>query len=149
MSSTLEENSVFESDYSGLETLDLVRAMGNLQTIKDALEAELSALNKRYDYVRFVAVPSRFDAEGIVNMKVEGLGRVQLASDLYASIKSDKKEEAYQWLSDTGHGGAIQPSIHPSTFKAMIKAMMLNGEEIPEDMFTVTPFTRASIVRKV
>lgn len=145
--SSLEENQQFEEQYSHLDTLSLIREMKSVQVEKDSVDELLSALNKRYDYLRLKAIPDRFDNEGITNMKVEGVGRVQLTADLYASIKSGKKEEAYQYLSDTGHGDVIQPSINPSTMKATIKAMIQKGEEVPEELFTVTPFSRASITK--
>lgn len=144
---TLEENMAFEDRYREMDLMQVIHEMKEIQNEKDALDKELSALNKRYDYIRLNVIPNRFDDLGVTNMSVEGIGRVALTSDIYASIKSDKKHDAYQWLSDTGHGDVIQPSINPSTLKAMIKAIMKNGEEIPEEFFNVTPFTRASITK--
>lgn len=144
---TLEENVAFEDEYKGLDTLSVIREMKAVQAKKEELDEALSLVNKRYDYIRLQVIPNRFDNEGITNMKVEGVGRVQLTGDLYTSIKAGQKEAAYQWLSDTGHGDVIQPNINPSTMKAMIKAMIGKGEEIPEEFFTVTPFTRASITK--
>lgn len=144
---TAEENTQFEDDYRNMDTLSVIREMKMIQTKKDQIEEELSAINKRYDYIRLNVIPTRFENEGITNMRVEGVGRVQLTGDIYASIRPGMKETAYQWLSDTGHGDVIQPNINPSTMKAMIKSMIANGEEIPEEFFNVTPFTRASITK--
>lgn len=144
---TLEENQRFEEEYRNLDTLSVIREMKAVQARKDELDEALTEVNKRYDYIRLQVIPTRFDNEGITNMKVEGIGRVQLTGDLYTSIQKGKKEEAHQWLSDTGHGDAIQPTINPSTLKAMIKSMIAKGEEIPDDLFSITPFTRASITK--
>ena len=80
-------------------------------------------------------------------MKVEGVGRVGLTSDLYASIAPDQKGAAYEWLSDNGHGDVVQPTVNSSTLKALMKSIIKSGKEIPSELFKVTPFTRASITK--
>lgn len=144
---SLEENSVFEQQYHAMTTLELVREMNTVRLEKERMEETLSTINKRYDYLRLIAVPKRFEDEGITNMKVEGVGRVGLTPDLYASIAPDQKGAAYEWLSDNGHGDVIQPTVNSSTLKALMKSIIKSGEEIPSELFKVTPFTRASITK--
>lgn len=144
---TLEENSAFEHKYSDFTTLDLIREMDSIRQAKERIEESLSGINKVYDYLRLTAIPKHFEADGISNMRVDGVGRVGLTSDLYASIAPDRKGAAYEWLADNGHGGAIQTTVNSSTLKALMKSIIKSGEEIPGDLFKVTPFTRASITK--
>lgn len=144
---SLEENSVFEQQYHAMTALELVREMNTVRLEKERMEETLSTINKRYDYLRLIAVPKRFEDDGITNMKVEGVGRVGLTSDLYASIAPDQKGAAYEWLSDNGHGDVVQPTVNSSTLKALMKSIIKSGEEIPSELFKVTPFTRASITK--
>jgi hypothetical protein len=59
----------------------------------------------------------------------------------------EKKAEFFDWLRDNGRGDLLQENINPSTLKATVKGLVKNGEEIPEDLLNVSPFTRASITK--
>lgn len=142
-----EQNSELHSIYDVKTTIELVQAMSALRGKKDEYEEVLKTINQHYDFLRYVVVPQRFDDEGLQNMKLEGIGRVSLTSGLYVSIKADKKQDAYEFLSDTGHGGIITNTINAQTLAATIKSMIQKGEEVPDTLFTVTPWTRASITK--
>lgn len=137
----------YSEHYSGKSALDLVKSMGNLREVKESLEAQLTEINKEYDYLRITAIPNKFDEDGIENLTVDGVGRVSLAGDMYVSIPSDMREEAYEYIDLIGKGDVITRSINSSTLKAMVKAMIKAGDEIPP-MIKVTPFTRASITKR-
>jgi len=145
---TEEVKSGFDEEYAGYGLKDLILAMDAAQQNKEAVEERLKAINARFDYLRLAAVPNKMDEEGIPNITIEGVGRVGLTSDAYVSIKAGKKEEAWQWLSDNGHSDLITETVNPSSLKAAVKQMISKAEEVPEDLFNVTPFTRASITRK-
>ena len=123
----------------------LAREMRTLMDQKDSLMEELSGVNKRLDEIRLRLIPEAMAEADIRSITFEGLGRVQLAMDLYASIKD--KEAGYAWLAEHGYDGLIQPYVQPSTLKASLKAAIKEGQCFPEELFTITPFTRASIVK--
>jgi len=145
---TEEMQSQYESEYSGYSLTDLIREMNRVQQEKDQLEETLKKVNSRFDHLRLAAIPNKMDEEGIPNITIEGIGRVSLTSDAYVSIKAGMKDQAWQWLSDNGHGDLITETVNPSSLKAAVKQMIGKAEEVPEDLFNVTPFTRASITRK-
>lgn len=123
----------------------MAREMRTLMDQKDGLMEELSGVNKRLDEIRLRLIPEAMAEADIRSITFEGLGRVQLAMDLYASIKD--KEAGYAWLAEHGYDGLIQPYVQPSTLKASLKAAIKEGQCFPEELFTITPFTRASIVK--
>lgn len=123
----------------------LAKEMRRLQGEKEVLEERLKYINLALDEVRLRRIPDAMQEAEIRTLTVEGLGRIQLASDLYASIVD--KETGYQWLAEHGFDGLIQPYIQPSTFKATIKEALKAGQEFPEELFKITPFMRASIVK--
>lgn len=147
MSASATENNEFESKYSSMELEDIIRSMKVMMSDKEAVEETLKVINKEFDYLRLSLIPKIFEDRGISNMKLDGIGRVGLTADIYASIPADKREEAYQWLSDTGHGDLIGSTVNASTLKAFLKGQLLKGEELPDGLFKVTPFTRASITK--
>lgn len=137
------------SVYDGMSLVDLVKKMRAGELAKEEQEAKLKDINRHLDHLRIVKIPSKMEEDGVENMRVEGIGRVQLTSDMYVGIQSGHQEAAYQWLSDTGRGDLIRDNVNPSSLKAALKEAIRKGEEIPEDIFRISPFTRASITKKV
>ena len=126
---------------------DLCVNMKDLQERKDNLESQLKEINKDLDRIRTVVIPEVMESLGVRNATFEGVGRVQLASDLYASTREGMKESAIQWLQDCGYEGMIVSTYNASSLKALFRRMIADGAEVPDDIFNVTPFTRASIVK--
>lgn len=125
----------------------LCAQMKELQEKKDAIEADLTDANKALDELRLRKIPEAMEALELKNATFEGLGRVQLASDLYASTREGKKEAAMIWLRDCGYENMITETYNASSLKALFRRMIAEGVDIPEDVFNVAPFIRASIVK--
>lgn len=125
----------------------LCAQMKSLQSHKDELEEQLSAVNRDLDELRLRKIPTLMESLDVKNATFEGLGRVQLASDLYASTREGQKDRAMQWLRDCGYEGMITETYNASSLKALLRRMLVEGAEIPDDIFNVSPFVRASIVK--
>jgi hypothetical protein len=123
----------------------MARHMRGLQETKESMEEALKGVNKELDDLRLRQIPEAMAEADIRTLTIEGVGRVQLAMDVYASIKD--KAAGYAWLEEHGYGGLITPYVQPSTFKAAVKDALKNGQEFPDETFSITPFTRASIVK--
>lgn len=141
---TLDERGLLVAD---IKTLDLLREFKAAKDYKEAADLIAKEAGKVYDYLRLALVPTRFDEDGISNMKVDGVGRVQLAGDLYAGIVKGNEEKAFEWLGDNGRGDVVKQTVNNSSLKAILKGMLTKGEEIPAELFKADPFTRASIVK--
>ncbi len=125
----------------------LCAEMRDLESRKEALEEQLSAINKALDGLRLGDIPTLMESLGVKNATFEGLGRVQLATDLYASTREGQKAAAMQWLRDTGYSGMITETYNAGTLKALFRRLLSAGVDIPDDIFNVSPFVRASIVK--
>lgn len=130
-----------------LELRLLCEQMQTLQSRKEELEAQVSDVNKELDDVRLRKIPEMMASLELRNATFEGLGRVQLAEDIYASTRAGQKEAAMQWLRDLGYEDMIQETYNASSLKALFRRMIKDGKPIDENLFSVTPFTRASIVK--
>lgn len=137
------------TQFDDLSAEQLVRAMDVWQKRKEMLDAELTATNKVFDFLRITRIPNEFEEKGIDNLKLAGVGRCSLTPDMHVSIAAERKEEAFQWLSDTGRESLITKVVNPSTLKALVKSVTIKGvETLPDGVFNVSPYTRASITRK-
>jgi len=146
---TEESNPVseFQKFYEDYTTLELVRKMKSLREQKDTMDTELKGVTAEYEFITRIAIPEKFTEEGIKNMNVDGVGRVGLRADIYASVKAGAKADAYQWLSDIGSQDLIQPAVAPSTLKAFLKDRIKAGLDIPEEFFNCTPYQMATITK--
>lgn len=131
-----------------IETLrELCADMKFLQNEIDGLEESVKVKKKQLDELRLKKIPDLMEELEVKTATFEGIGRVQLAGDVYASTIEGKKAEAFQWLRDLGYEDMIVETYNMSTVKALFRKYLKDGVEIPGDIFNVTPFTRASIVK--
>src|SRR5574341_1065274 len=112
--------------------MEMAKTMRQYQALKEALEAELKDLNVAIDQLRFKDIPEFMAENDIRSVTFDGIGRVQLAADVYATILD--KEAGYAWLASNGYEGLIQNYIQPSTFKAAVKEAMKGGQEFPPEL---------------
>jgi hypothetical protein len=149
-------NAELVEKYEGWTAKDLAIVMHKLGTKIDKLEAELKPLNKEWDFLRQFAVPTACEDEGIDGMTIKNVGRLSLTGDLWANILKPKREDAYQWLRDNGHEGLITETVNAGSLKAAIKEVLKKNaretdpekvEQWPDNLFSITPFTRASITK--
>lgn len=127
------------------DIIQMAKRMKMLQAARDDQDAALTETNKMLDELRLKMIPEAMAEMDIRTLTIDGVGRVQLAMDLYATMKD--KEAGYAWLEENGYEGLIKPYVQPSTFKAAVKEALKNGQEFPDDLFSINPFTRASIVK--
>jgi hypothetical protein len=121
--------------------------MKTLQNRKEELEAQLTGVNKELDLIRTKKIPELMESMELRNVTIEGLGRVQLAADIHASTREGQKETAMMWLRDCGYDNMITETYNASSLKALFRRMISEGIDIPEDIFNIQPFVRASIVK--
>lgn len=126
---------------------ELARELSNLKTQKDRIEEELSAINKRIEILARQEIPEAMDEAGVQNVKFEGIGKIYLKGDVFASIPAESRDAAYEWLELTGRGSLIKPTVNSSSLKAAVKEWISQGDEIPEDLIKVTPYTQAVLTR--
>ncbi len=128
---------------------EIALASKRLKDIADEAKLARSEAYAEYDEYRTKTVPDLMNNAEINSITIKGIGRLGLTNDAYASIIPGKKEEAYQWVTETeGDNSLIQETINSSTLKAWLKEIIKQGEfEIPEDLFNFTPFQRATLTK--
>lgn len=125
----------------------LAAELRKLKDLKEAQEEDLKDTNKAIEEITKIILPEKMDDEGISNIKIDGVGRITLRGEVYASILAANREAAYEWLRDTGRASLISNTVNASSLKAAVKEWIKNGEEIPDDLIKVTPITVAVLTR--
>lgn len=130
----------------------LAKKMAKVRAKKDKLDDELKEINAEYDVLRIELMPTLMEDRGLGNFVVKGLGRVQVAADIFCSIKGGQQEAMFEWARGENPdkedlSGWIKEKIEPSTLKAAIKDRLKTGKPVPDEFLNVTLYQRASIVK--
>lgn len=110
-----------------LSIKDLVIKQDLLKQCIDDLGAITKALNKKYDTLRLVVLPTKMDEDEIPNITIDGDTRklsAYLQQDLYFSIPAETKDDSYEWLKTHGHEDLVQETVNSSSGKAWAKEMI-------------------------
>jgi hypothetical protein len=81
-------------------------------------------------------------------LTVEGIGRVNIRTDIYCSTKKGMGIDLKEWMKGHEMEDIITDVINASTLKAWVKEQMKAGNEIPEELLNITPYDRAVITKK-
>lgn len=137
-------------DQEEFEQMDVKRLAEIFVTYKDQLtdmKAAQSLVQAEFDTLRKIVIPAKMEEVGFDTVNISGVGRISLRAEIYASIIKDQKDEAYAWLAANGHGALIKDTVNSSSLKAFCKESMINGVELPDDIFSVTPYTMATLTK--
>ncbi|CAB4168799.1 hypothetical protein UFOVP580_49 [uncultured Caudovirales phage] len=133
---------------ASMESLrNLCVEMKALQNKAAALKDQATEVRIPLDNLRMKQIPEMMESLQLKTATFAGLGRVQVAPDLRASTRKGMKPAAMQWLRDQELDGMISETYNATSMKALLRRMIVDGVDIPDDIFNVTPFSRASIVK--
>ena len=114
----------------------------------EQVKASLAAINVLLDAIKTRLVPDKMTQDGVRTATFEGIGRVQLRSDMYIHTPADKREDMYQWLREHGLEVLITETVNASTLKATLKERLKQGDTLPDpDVVKITPVIVSSIVK--
>lgn len=135
--------------YDSMSIIELANELNRVRGELDALKEVKSPLEKLHQFLKETKIPEKMDDEGISTMTIDGLGRLGLTSDLYARIPAESREGAWKWLRDHNHGDIIKETVNAGTLKAVMKSILKDPEQVqpPEELFKLTPVSRASITK--
>ena len=96
-----------------------------LRDEKETLESRVKEINKSLDETPEPVILKQFDAPGIGNMRVQGVGLVYKSeTDIPTILDNDKFLE---WIDGAGDGGIAKRTVHYQTMKAWYKDRKANG----------------------
>jgi len=154
---------------------DRLTRMKRVQQAYEILKPVIDGLNAEYDQLRKKVVPDLAAEQDVRTITIEGIGRLQLTGDYYASIPAEQQDAAFEWFRANGYSDLIKETVHSATLKAWSKEMLEQGRvgpeekavsdeantaaaslgieqdkgpaKLPEGVFKIEPYTRASIVK--
>jgi hypothetical protein len=129
-----------DRDAASKVLIDQLKAVRVLRDEKDGLEARVKEINKILDEQE-VVILRQFDALGIKNMRVDGVGLVYRSEIVIPTILDN--DMMLVWLAEHGENIA-KTTVHPQTLKAWYTDRLTNGEELPP-LEVVKTFTKREV----
>ena len=139
--------SVELDEIAQMNILQLAHLQVNIQNLINSQKALTTEYQKRYDFIRNVALPTKMEDSGVESTTLSGIGRISLAAMLNVSVPKANQADFYEWLRENGHGDVISLTANSSTVKALIQEQMRKGEEVPEDLIKINAFTQTRITK--
>lgn len=124
--------------------MDLILKMKAIGEELDAIDEARKPIQAEYDKLRLFDIPNTMAEDDLTSIKGE-FGRCTLTADL--SVSTPDKVALHQWLKDTGNESLIVPTVNAQTLKAFVKEQLRNGEQLPEEIMKISPFSRAVIYK--
>lgn len=99
-------------------TNDKLGAISKLASKQKTLADEVAALETRLKTVKSDLqrveehdLPEAMDAVGMEEFKLTDGTKIKISTFYNASISPDRKDEAFEWLDERGHGGLIKTEV--------------------------------------
>lgn len=110
----------------------LARALVDADAAVEQAEVNLKDAKERARVLREETIPSAMQELGLEEIKLDTGQKLTVKQDVYASIPSDKKEEAYNWLDVNGFGGLIKVEVKTDYPKGEAQAALQLFQELQD-----------------
>lgn len=125
---------------------DQLRFLREVRDITETLADLKIQFQWQLDRLRQETIPTSFKENGISSLTVDGY-RYTISQTMRASIKADKKLDAYKWLRENDLGELITETVNASTLSAQARKMAEDGLELEPDLFNVSIVPSTSITQ--
>jgi len=133
---------------------DQIKKLQDINNAIVATEEQLKSLNKEADKLSQEVIPTMMQEMNYSTLKLNDGSAVEVKPFVYASIPTDKKDDAYNWLRQNGLGDIIKNEISVSfgkneDAKAQQYANLAQGQGYePSQKLKVEPSTLRAMVRE-
>lgn len=127
--------------------VELTRAFVELRGVKDKLDAIAKDFSKVYEDFKVGRLPAAFELAGVPTVNLDEGYRVTVSHRVFASVKGDRKEQAYQWLKENGFGDLVTQTVNTATLSAAAKAMAEENQELDPDLFNIAIIPTTSVTK--
>jgi hypothetical protein len=150
--------------YDSMKVKDLAAELKRLKETAEEIGRLAKIYGAEYKFLSESVLPEVMDEQGIQTMKIEGVGRLQLASDIQCNVLAANRDSLKEWLVENGHASMVSETVNVSTLKAFIREQMkaeagmptsIQHDAAPEEVKELWPkslvsvylFSKASVVK--
>lgn len=131
-----------------------VHRIKELKAKIEAVEAELSELNKLQSILVEETIPGMFQELSLSAISIETGEEVTVTQDVYVQLNPERKREAFAWLTNNGFGGLIKTEVVTSFSRNERDKALAFSSALAEKGYatgfeeTVHPQTMAAFMRE-
>lgn len=129
------------------DVVEFTRTFVALRDVKDRIDEVQKKISSLYEEWKNVKVPEKFDKAGVPFVPLEEGFRVSVSHRVFASIKKESREAAFQWLRDNQLADLVTETVNSSTLSAVAKSMAEENRELNPDYFTVAVVANTSVTK--
>lgn len=122
MSTAVEQATIFE----------LADRLATLRERKEALQAELKAVNAEYDKIE-AEMAARMLEEEVPRFNRDGR-TFYLSTRVHASPREGQREALHEWLKSNGHGDLVKETVHAQSLAAWAREQIEEDGALPDDL---------------
>jgi|SRR3990167_433036 len=127
-----DKMSVAKKDTQGIELARLLVLIKEYLSKMQQLTIMVGALR---DELAYTLIPDAFEREGITTYTLKEGYRVTISSLVRASTRD--MEKGIKWMKESGYIEIVKETINASTLSALVKDLLEEGKELPDDIFNV------------
>ena len=119
----------------------IVKHFACLRTEYEALKDRLEQVEAEVKDLSYNIIPTMFQSQHVKTINLDDIGRVTVNQRWMASMPD--KELGMGWLRGSGNEGIIIETVNALTLASFAKQRAIDGEPLPESLFTVSiaPYT--------
>lgn len=125
-----------------MTTLDevsaLARALIDAECEVSKVEQKLKDAKEHARVLREETIPSVMQELGLESLTLDTGQKLKVAQDVYASIPTENKTRAYDWLGENGFGGLIKVNVEVQFSKGEQEKAIELYKKLAEEMPNVT-----------
>lgn len=129
------------------DVIEYARAFVQMRRVKDKLDELEKRVSKIYEVMKVEKLPAKFEEAGVPTINLDEGFRISVSHRVFASIKTDRKSEAYDWLRQNNLGDIISETVNSSTLSAVAKSMAEDNLELDADIFNVAVVNTTSVTK--
>lgn len=123
----------------------LVKHFASLRAEYDSLQARLDKVEAEVKDLSHNLIPGMFQSQHVKTINIDDVGRVTVNQRWMATMPD--KELGMGWLRGSGNDGIIIETVNAQTLASFAKQRAIDGEPLPESLFTVSIAPYTSITR--
>lgn len=127
--------------------IELARAYVVLKESLETIEESIKPFKELVLRVKEVELPNAFDVAGVPTVNLEEGFRVTVSYNVRASIRSGRKEDAINYLTEKGYGDIVTTTVNASTLSSLAKDMASENEELDDSLFNVAIMPTTSVTK--
>lgn len=127
-------------------SIAMARSYVALHRMVERIDDLMKPLRDTFNDYKTIHIPALFEQDGITSIPLDEGFRVGVSSKFVASIKSDERDKAYDWLRANGLGDIIQGTVNAGTLSAAAKKLLEEKNvELPSDLFNTAFLPSVSV----